>query len=102
MSKFFGRLTRREPTAIGGGLLFVCEGTGFSTGGRALLLTIFCGADQGVQHVHNLKSLRHEKVNAWICERPTTDRDLASVIPEKKKKRTVEECKSAAVAFFRA
>ena len=44
---------------------------------------LFCGADQGVQHVC---ISFFSQMNAWICERPTTDRDLASVIPDKKEK----------------
>ena len=39
------------------------------------------------------ESQRHEKVNAWICARQTTDHDLASVIPDKKE-RERERCTS--------
>ena len=34
----------------------------------------------------NLESQRHEQVNAWICALLTIDRDLASVVPDKKRK----------------
>ena len=50
-------------------------------------------------------SQRHEKVNASICARRTTDDDLASVIADKKeKKRKTErskmECTSVTVVFL--
>ena len=34
----------------------------------------------------DLRCQRHEKTNAWVCARPTTDHDPASVIPDKKRK----------------
>ena len=51
----------------------------------------------------DLESQRHEKVNAWICARPTTDHDLASVIPgkkERKGKRKIEKEKNGPDVFF--
>ena len=39
--RFFGSLTRLEPTAIGGELSIACEGTGVSTGGRAHSSSLF-------------------------------------------------------------
>ena len=44
-----------------------------------------------------LESQRHDKVNAWICALPTTQHDLASVLPDKKKekKRKREKQKDA-------
>ena len=49
-----------------------------------------------------LESQRHEKVNAWICARPETRHDLASVIPDKKKEKTreTERCKSVTAVIF--
>ena len=61
---------------------------------------LFCSADQGVQYVRKYlcecleyvtdsdleSSSTMKKVNAWICAPPTTDHDLASVIPDKKRK----------------
>ena len=105
--------TRLEPTAIGGELWIACEGTlsprvdaptvpNFSvrTKESNTCVQVFsresldtCSADN-----RDLVSQRHEKVNAWICVRPTTDRGLASVIPdwkkENKRKREKERCKS--------
>ena len=64
------------------------------------LSTFVCSTNQGVQHV--CTSFSHEKL--WICARPTTDHDLVSVIPDKKKKRKRkrkgDKCKSATVVFF--
>ena len=34
----------------------------------------------------DLESPRHEKLTAWICARPTTDRYLVSVILDEKEK----------------
>ena len=56
----------------------------------------FCSTDQGVQHV--CASFHHD--DAWICARQTTDRDLVSVIQERKKNRKKEECKSVTSVFF--
>ena len=71
MCKFLGSLTRLEPTAMGGRHRR-------SAGVDVPTTPLFCGADQGVQHV--CTRVLHE--NACICARPTTDRDLACVIPD--------------------
>ena len=63
--KFLGSLTRLEPMVMGGELWFAREGTGASTGGRAHGSPLFCGTDQGVQHV--CTSFSHE--SAWIMKR---------------------------------
>ena len=94
--------TYLEPTAIGGGLWFACEGTGVSTGGRARSSAFFYGTDQRVHDMctsfsHDnawigarrtnviLRVSAMKKVNVWICaRRTTTDHDLACVIPDKK------------------
>ena len=79
--KFLTIFTHLEPTAIGGGLWFACEGTGVSTGGRARSSSFFHGTDQRVHDV--CTSFSHD--NVWIgARRTTTDHDLASVIPDKK------------------
>ena len=55
----------------------------------------FYGTDQGVHDA--CTSWIHE--NARICARPTTDRNLASVIPDKKEERERQKCKSV-TSFF--
>ena len=77
---FLTIFTRLEPTAM----WFACEGTGVSTGGRAHSSPFFCITDQGVRHLCTSFFCLFE--NAWICARPTTDRGLASVIPDRREK----------------
>ena len=85
-----------------GGSWFACEGTGVSTGGRVhssplffvertkesnTCVQVFFFFEIAWIHARrttdrDLKSQRHEKVNAWIRARQTTHHDLGSVIPE--------------------
>ena len=53
--------------------------------------------DQGVQHV-----CASCCTNTWICARPTTDRDLVSVIPDEQSEKGKEQKgKFVTVVIFR-
>ena len=86
---------------MGGELWTAYEGTDVSTGGRAHS-SLYFSADQGAKHVCKflceclghvlvrqltvtLRESSVKKMNAWICALLTTENDLASVIPEKKR-----------------
>ena len=96
-------------TAIGVELWFAFEGTGVSTGGRAHLFAVLTKESNTCVQVILSRKLgflhdgqptvilraSHEKVNAWVCARPTTDCDPVSVIRDKKRECATEQEKNA-------